>query len=62
LIKGRRLFHGSLAEARLHFSDLQSDASLEEIFFRATEQTAAVASMVPQSAIVQPDDNDLFDR
>jgi ABC-2 type transport system ATP-binding protein len=38
LDKGRRLFYGSLADARAHYADLQGNASLEEVFFRATEQ------------------------
>jgi ABC-2 type transport system ATP-binding protein len=38
--RGRRLFHGSLDEARSHYADLRGEASLEEVFFRATEQPA----------------------
>jgi ABC-2 type transport system ATP-binding protein len=38
LDKGQRLFLGSLAEARSQYADLRGDASLEEVFFRATEQ------------------------
>jgi ABC-2 type transport system ATP-binding protein len=38
LNKGRSLFYGSLAEARARYADLQGEASLEEVFFRATEQ------------------------
>jgi ABC-2 type transport system ATP-binding protein len=38
LNKGRRLFYGSLDQARAHYADLQGEASLEEVFFRATEQ------------------------
>jgi ABC-2 type transport system ATP-binding protein len=38
LHKGQRLFYGSLSEARSHYADLQGEASLEEVFFRATEQ------------------------
>jgi ABC-2 type transport system ATP-binding protein len=56
LIKGRRLFYGSLAEARAHFSDLHSDATLEEIFFRATEQTPVVAGLFPGAAVAGPSD------
>jgi ABC-2 type transport system ATP-binding protein len=41
LNKGRRLFYGSLAEARAQYAGLQGEASLEEVFFRATEQPAA---------------------
>jgi ABC-2 type transport system ATP-binding protein len=40
LNKGERLFYGSLDEARAHYADLQGTASLEEVFFRATEQPA----------------------
>jgi ABC-2 type transport system ATP-binding protein len=42
LNKGRRLFYGSLAEARAHYADLQGEASLEEVFFRATEEPARI--------------------
>ncbi len=38
LDKGQRLFYGSLAEARSEYAGLQGEASLEEVFFRATEQ------------------------
>jgi len=34
---GRRLFVGSVEEARRQYTDLSADASLEEIFFRVTE-------------------------
>jgi len=37
LHRGRRLFCGGLQEARGAFADLHGDASLEEVFFRATE-------------------------
>jgi ABC-2 type transport system ATP-binding protein len=37
LNRGRALFCGPIAEARSHFADLSAEASLEEIFFRATE-------------------------
>ncbi len=40
LNKGRRLFYGSLEEARSKYASLQADAgvaSLEDVFFRATE-------------------------
>ena len=39
LNKGRCLFSGTLAEARSQYADLQGEASLEEVFFRATEPT-----------------------
>jgi ABC-2 type transport system ATP-binding protein len=38
LDKGRSLFSGTLEEARSRYADLQGRASLEEVFFRATEQ------------------------
>lgn len=41
---GRKLFSGTLAEAKSAFSDVQADASLEEVFFRATEKTSAMKS------------------
>jgi hypothetical protein len=34
---GRGLFYGSMAAARQRYPDLEGAASLEEIFFRATE-------------------------
>ena len=40
LNKGHRLFYGSLDEARSKYAGLQGDAavaSLEDVFFRATE-------------------------
>jgi ABC-2 type transport system ATP-binding protein len=37
LNKGRCLFSGTLDAARSRYADLQGDASLEEVFFRATE-------------------------
>jgi ABC-2 type transport system ATP-binding protein len=40
LHKGQRLFYGSLDEARSHYADLQGAASLEDVFFRATEPRA----------------------
>jgi len=38
---GRRLFFGPVAQARLAFDPAAGDASLEEVFFRATEGSAA---------------------
>jgi ABC-2 type transport system ATP-binding protein len=35
---GQSLFSGSLEEARAQYAGLQDDASLEDVFFRATEQ------------------------
>jgi ABC-2 type transport system ATP-binding protein len=37
LHRGNRLFCGKMAEARAAFADVSGDASLEEVFFRATE-------------------------
>jgi ABC-2 type transport system ATP-binding protein len=39
--RGRRLFFGRVDEAKAAFSDAGSDASLEEVFFRATESQDA---------------------
>jgi ABC-2 type transport system ATP-binding protein len=41
LNKGRCLFAGTREEARAQYAGLQGDASLEEVFFRATEQVRA---------------------
>ena len=41
---GRKRFFGNLTEARAVFDDLRSDASLEEVFFRATDQDPAARS------------------
>ncbi len=41
LNRGQRLFFGRMDEARAAFEDLHADASLEEVFFRATEATEA---------------------
>jgi ABC-2 type transport system ATP-binding protein len=37
---GRRLFFGRVEEARTTFANVSGDASLEEMFFRATESAA----------------------
>ena len=37
LDRGRRLFFGHIDEARAAFSGMDADASLEDVFFRATE-------------------------
>lgn len=37
LHKGKRLFFGSVDEARREFDAMEGDATLEEVFFRATE-------------------------
>lgn len=41
LHRGRRLFFGPVEDARLAFASVSGDASLEEMFFRATEGAAA---------------------
>jgi len=41
LHRGQRLFFGATEQARAAFADLKSDASLEELFFRATEAPEA---------------------
>ena len=46
LNKGKGLFYGSLAEARVKYADLRGEASLEEVFFRATEQPARILDPV----------------
>jgi len=38
---GKRLFFGPIEEARVSFRGQDADASLEEVFFRATEAPAA---------------------
>ena len=40
LHRGQQLFCGPIAEARAAFSGMDADASLEEVFFRATEGQA----------------------
>jgi ABC-2 type transport system ATP-binding protein len=40
LNKGHRLFYGSLDEARKEYAAMQAEASLEDVFFRATEEPA----------------------
>jgi ABC-2 type transport system ATP-binding protein len=40
---GRKLIDGTLAEIRQKFSEQPGDASLEEVFFRATSETRAPA-------------------
>jgi ABC-2 type transport system ATP-binding protein len=39
LKQGQKVVHGTLAEVRLRFAESAADASLEEIFFRATADT-----------------------
>ena len=47
LAQGRRLFLGSKAEIREQLGALRDDASLEEIFFQATEGGGEVADPAP---------------
>jgi ABC-2 type transport system ATP-binding protein len=42
LNQGRCLFLGTLDAARSHYAGLQGDASLEDVFFRATEASRSV--------------------
>lgn len=42
LQRGRRVFSGPILEARQTYGDLAADASLEDVFFRATEGEEAV--------------------
>ncbi len=44
LHKGRRMFLGTLAEARSAFGDLEGNARLEDVFFRITEEGAVAGS------------------
>jgi ABC-2 type transport system ATP-binding protein len=59
LHKGRKLFAGPVAEARSHFSQT-SDASLEEVFFSATEglglPSVAPAGAAPPALTPLPPD------
>jgi ABC-2 type transport system ATP-binding protein len=41
---GKRIFAGPVLDAKLAFANVSSDASLEEMFFRATEGEAAKAA------------------
>lgn len=44
LHKGKRLYFGSMSDARTAFAGIGGDASLEEIFFHATEGSAETAN------------------
>jgi ABC-2 type transport system ATP-binding protein len=44
LNQGRSLFFGLLHEARSRYAGLQGEASLEDVFFRATEQSRATTA------------------
>jgi ABC-2 type transport system ATP-binding protein len=48
LNKGRSLFSGTLDEARAQYADLQGDASLEEVFFRANEQARTAKTLIEE--------------
>ena len=52
LNRGQKVFCGRIGEARAAFADLHADASLEEVFFRATEaaETPPAANEGPQGA------------
>jgi ABC-2 type transport system ATP-binding protein len=43
LKRGQKLLCGTLEEVRRQFSELADDASLEEVFFRATMESNAIA-------------------
>jgi len=47
LKNGRKIADGTLAEITRKFSEQPGDASLEEIFFRATSETGTSAPTVP---------------
>jgi ABC-2 type transport system ATP-binding protein len=47
LHRGQRLFYGSLDDARAHYADLQGNASLEEVFFRATGERREPQTVSP---------------
>jgi ABC-2 type transport system ATP-binding protein len=47
LRRGERVFLGSIAEARAAFTDLKGDASLEDLFFHATEREPALPPPLP---------------
>ena len=47
LQRGQQRFCGTVQQARRDFSDLSGDASLEEIFFRATEEPTAEEPTAP---------------
>ena len=51
--RGRRLFFGRTDEARTAFAGVQEDASLEEVFFRATE-SATVPEVLAAPAVRSP--------
>jgi ABC-2 type transport system ATP-binding protein len=47
LERGRKRFWGTMADVRKMFNNVAGDATLEEIFFRATEGDAAAADAAP---------------
>jgi ABC-2 type transport system ATP-binding protein len=48
--QGRRLFSGPASEARSAFAGVDNDASLEELFLRATETTEIPANVISNGA------------
>ena len=56
LHRGRRLFFGSVDEARAAVAHAGGGASLEEVFFRVTEGDASVDTVLAEVAENQPDD------
>jgi ABC-2 type transport system ATP-binding protein len=48
LNQGRCLFAGTLEQARARYADLQGEASLEDVFFRANEQAHAASPLVEE--------------
>lgn len=54
--RGSQRFCGPIGEARKMFDDLSGDASLEQIFFRATEGGIATAPLEPSSPPPSPDE------
>lgn len=53
LVHGKSLFFGPVAEARATFAELSSDATLEEVFFRATEGVSrGLSNNGPESSAV----------
>lgn len=51
LAKGRAVCHGSLAEVRRQFASSDTDASLEEVFFRATDEAHGASDRGPQGTV-----------
>ena len=55
LHRGKRLLFGRMAEVREQFADLRPDATLEEVFFRATETSGTAAEPQDVSAVEEVD-------